>query len=306
MSKTRYKTTNWKQYNNALINRGSLTFWIDEEAIDKWHCSNHHGGRGRGYTYSDLSITTALMVKKIFNLPLRGLQGFLDSVFSMMKLDLRSPNYSCISKRAKELDVSIRFPEKGTIKHLAIDSTGLKVFGEGEWKVKKHGHDKRRTWRKLHLAVDTASHTIIGAELSMNSVSDGEVLPDLLKQTRRTINTVSADGAYDSQACYDAIYHKAAKALIPPRLGAAFWEQWHPRNHAVMCQRLHGSNQHWKKTTDYHQCSLSETAMHRFKSLFGGKLSFRNPNSQVTETMVAVRALNKLSRIGMPETIAVD
>jgi hypothetical protein len=125
MSQTRYKTTNWTQYNKALINRGSLTFWIDEEVIDLWHCSEHHGGRGRRYTYSNFSITTALMVKKIFHLPLRGLQGFLDSIFRMMKLDLRSPNYSCISKRARELDVGIKFPEKGPIKHLAIDSTCL-------------------------------------------------------------------------------------------------------------------------------------------------------------------------------------
>jgi hypothetical protein len=306
MNNTRYKTTNWTQYNKALINRGSLTFWIDEEAIDQWHCNEHHGGRGRGYTYNELSITTALMVKKIFHLPLRGLQGFLDSIFGMMKLDLKSPSYSCISKRAKELDVSIKFPEAGTIKHLAIDSTGLKVFGEGEWKVKKHGPDKRRTWRKLHLAVDTNSHTIIAAELSMNSVSDGEVLPDLLKQTRRNIETVCADGAYDTRACYEAIYRKADNALIPPRQGAAFWDNWHPRNNSVMSQRLHGSNQHWKDKTGYHQRSLSETAMHRFKLLFGGKLSFRHLNSQVTEVMVAIRALNKLSRIGMPKTVSVD
>jgi hypothetical protein len=74
----------------------------------------------------------------------------------------KSLNYSCISKRAKELGVSIRFPSCGTIRHLAIDSTGLKVFGKGEWKVKKHGADKRRTWRKLHLAVDSESHKIMG------------------------------------------------------------------------------------------------------------------------------------------------
>ena len=179
--------------------------------------------------------------------------------------------------------MSIRFPSGGTIRHLAIDSTGLKVFGEGEWKVKKHGADKRRTWRKLHLAVDSESHKIMGAELSANSVSDGEVLPSLLKQQRRHVETVSADGAYDNHDCYETIMRNGAKVLIPTRKGAAFWGLQHPRNHAVMCLRLHGSNAHWKTTSDYHQRSLSETAMHRFKTLFGGKLRFRNYNAQVTE-----------------------
>ena len=143
--------------------------------------------------------------------------------------------------------------------------------------------NKCRTWRKLHLAVDSESHEIIGAELSTNSVSDSEVLPSFLKQTRRHIRTISADGAYDHHDCYETIMRRGAKALIPLRKGAALWGLQHPRNHAVMCQRLHGSNAHWKTKSDYHQRSLSETAMHRFKTLFGGKLSFRNYNAQVTE-----------------------
>ncbi|MFA0120490.1 IS5 family transposase, partial [Vibrio sp. 10N.261.48.A2] len=115
---------------------------------------------------------------------------------------------------------------RGAIQHLAIDATGLKVYGEGEWKVKKHGTDgKRRVWRKLHIAVDTNTHEIIATELSLSKVTDGEVLPNLLKQTRRSIHEVSGDGAYDTRACHDAIKIKRAVALIPPREGAAFWER---------------------------------------------------------------------------------
>ncbi|MCG6316091.1 IS5 family transposase, partial [Vibrio vulnificus] len=129
-----------------------------------------------------------------------------------------------------------------------------------------------------------------------------EVLPNLLKQTRRRIIVISGDGAYDTRDCYDAIRFKRAVPLIPPREGAVFWENGHPRNLAVGCQKLYGSNNKWKKRYGYHQRSLSETAMYRVKQLLGGRLSLRNYNAQVGETYVMIKALNKLTGLGMPET----
>lgn len=246
------------------------------------------------------------MVKRVFSLPLRGLQGFINSIFKLAQLLLSCPHYSCISKRAKTVNVAFKTKTKGTIQHLAIDATGLKVYGEGEWKVKKHGTDrKRRVWRKLHLAVDTDTHEIIAAELSLSNVSDGEVLPNLLKQTRRRIVEISGDGAYDTRLCYEAIRIKRAAPLIPPREGAAFWEQGHPRNLAVGYQKLYGSNKHWKKKYGYHKRPLSETAMFRVKKLLGETLSLRNYNAQVGETYAMIKALNKLTGLGMPETMVI-
>jgi hypothetical protein len=121
-------------------------------------------------------------------MPLRALQGFLDSVFKLANIPLVSPHYTCISRRAKEVEVSFKTKTRGAIQHLAIDATGLKVYGEGEWKVKKHGTDgKRRVWRKLHIAVDASTHEIVAAELSLSNVTDAEVLPNILKQTRHKI-----------------------------------------------------------------------------------------------------------------------
>ncbi|MGL1590359.1 IS5 family transposase, partial [Vibrio parahaemolyticus] len=252
-------------YNKALINRGSLTFWIDEEAIRQWKQSKQDK-RGRPRQFSDLAITTALMVKRVFSMPLRALQGFIDSVFSLANVPIVCPHYSCISRRAKQVEVSFKPKTRGAIQHLAIDATGLKVYGEVEWKVKKHGIDgKRRVWRKLHLAVDTSTHEIVAAELSLLNVTDAEVLPNLLKQTRRRIIEISGDGAYDTRDCHDAIRFKRAVPLIPPREGAAFWENGHPRNLAVGCKRLYGSNNKWQKRYGYHKRSLSETAMFRVK-----------------------------------------
>ncbi|MFW1123030.1 IS5 family transposase, partial [Vibrio parahaemolyticus] len=190
-------------------------------------------------------------------------------------------------------EVSFKPKTRGAIQHLAIDATGLKVYGEGEWKVKKHGTDgKRRVWRKLHLAVDTSTHEIVAAEPSLFNVTDAEVLPI----------EISGDGAYDTRDCHDAIRFNRAVPLIPPREGAAFWENGHPRNLAVGCQRLYGSNNKWKKRYGYHKRTLSETAMYRVKQLLGERLSLRNYNAQVGETYAMIKALNKLTGLGMPET----
>lgn len=306
MPKPKYKTKNWPQYNQSLINRGSLTFWIDEAAIKQWNHQAKQPKRGRPRLFSDIAITTALMMKRVFSMPLRALQGFINSVFQLAKVPLVCPHYTCISKRAKSVDVSFKAKTRGIIKHLAIDATGLKVYGEGEWKVKKHGTDgKRRTWRKLHLAVDAGTHDIVAAELSLSSVTDAEVLPTLLKQTYRKIIEISADGAYDTRDCYNAIRIKRAVPLIPPRLNAAYWERHHPRNLAVACQELYGSNKYWKKKYGYHKRSLSETAMHRFKKLLGNSLSLRSYNAQVGEAYAMVKALNKMTELGMPETILI-
>lgn len=215
MGKSKHKISNWKQYNQALVQRGSLTVWMDEQAIQQWHCQTHHGRRGRGFHYSDSAIETALMLKAVFKLPLRALEGFINSLFKLMKVPLQSPDYSCISKRAKTVEIKYRLPSHGPVAHLVIDATGLKVYGEGEWKIRKHGKEKRRVWRKLHLAVDAATHAIVAAEVSLETVGDNEVLPTLLNPLRRKIEQVSADGAYDTRACYALLQKKGIKATEP-------------------------------------------------------------------------------------------
>lgn len=158
-------------------------------------------------------------------------------------------------------------------------ATGLKVYGEGEWKVRKHGKEKRRVWRQLHLAVDAATHAIVAAEVSLETAADNEVLPNLLNPLRRKIEQVSADGAYDTKACHALLKKKGAKATIPPRKNTTLWEEGHPRNEAVTA--LKAGLAQWKQATGYHQRSKAETAMYRVKQLIGAKLSLRNYNAQV-------------------------
>lgn len=299
MGKAKKKITHWAEYNKALCKRGSVTFWIDDTAVDAWRCKTHHGKRGRGFQYSDTAIETGLMIKGIFSLPLRALQGFIDSIFELLEAPLTSPDYTCISKRSKTVQVKYRNKSKGAIRHIAIDSTGLKVFGEGEWKVKKHGAEKRRTWRKLHLAVDVDTHEAISAEVSLVNVGDSEVLPTLLNPLRRKIDAVSADGAYDTKSCPNTLKNKGCTRLIPPRKNAAFWEDGHPRNEAVEALK-NGTIEEWKSESGYHYRSISETAMSRYKGLTSGKLSLRCYNAQVGEIMANVKAINKVIGLGMP------
>ncbi|MGL5336516.1 MAG: IS5 family transposase, partial [Enterovibrio sp.] len=284
MGKSKHRIANWSKYNKALTNRGSLTFWIDEQAINLWRSTGHHGGRGRGFEFSDTAIETALMLKGLFNLPLRALEGFLNSVFNLMGVQLTSPGYSCISKRAKTVKVNYCSPSRGAINHVVIDATGLKVYGEGEWKVRKHGKEKRRTWRKLHLAVDVATHEVIAAEVSLENVADSEVLPKLLNPLKCKIKQVSADGAYDTKSCYKQLKIMGITPTIPPRKNAIFWEDGHPRNEAVAALKS-GKLNRWKKENNYHQRSLSETAMYRYKQLISTKLSLRDYNAQIGEAL---------------------
>lgn len=299
MGKAKVNITNWKQYNHALTQRGSLTFWMDDAAIKQWYNQQATGRRGRSNTYSDSAISTALMIKNVFKLPLRALEGFINSVFQLMEVELKSPDYSCISKRAKTVDVNYRLRSRGPVRHVVIDATGLKVFGEGEWKVRKHGKEKRRIWRKVHLAVDADTHEIVSAVVSLDNVHDSEVLPTLINPLRRKITQVSADGAYDTKHCYTVLQRKGITAFIPPRKNAGYWRDEHPRNNAVEALKT-GQLESWKHDTGYHEQSLSETAMFRYKQLISGKLSLRDYNAQVGEIMAGVAALNRMTRLGMP------
>ncbi len=278
------------------MQRGSLTIWMDEQVIQQWHCQSHHGRRGRGFHYSDTAIETALMVKGLFKLPLRALEGFINSLFQLMAVPLQSPDYNCISKRAKTVDINYRLPSQSPVAHLIIDATGLKVYGEGEWKIRKHGKEKRRVWRKLHLAVNPVTHDIVAAEVSLENVHDAEVLPTLLNPLRRKLRRVYADGAYDSKASHQLISRKGATACIPPRKNAGLWKKGHPKNDAVLVMHKEGLA-HWKKISIYHRRSLAETAMYRFKQLLAGKISLRNYNGQVGEVMAYVCVMNKLNAL---------
>jgi len=166
-----YKVKNWSSYNRSLINRGNITVWIKEDIIDHWQAS-YEKKNGRPLLYSDQYIEVALTIRSLFGLSLRATQGFLEGLISMMKLDI--PHFTRLCRRSKSLKVQYKVKKhKGPV-DLVIDSTGLKVHGEGEWKTRVHGKSKRRGWKKLHIAMDPKNFQIISMELTNSRKSDGK------------------------------------------------------------------------------------------------------------------------------------
>ncbi len=157
MTKQQYKIRNWGDYNKSLIKRGGLTLWFDEESISEWHNVNRTGQKGRPKRYSDVAILCMLTLRTLFKLPLRATQGLVASLIDLLVFPLQVADYTTVCRRQKHLSVPLW--KKHTLEplHAAFDSTGLKIFGEGEWKVRQHGYSKRRTWRKLHLGVNEAT-----------------------------------------------------------------------------------------------------------------------------------------------------
>ena len=307
--KAKYCIRNWKDYNRSLVQRGSITVWFSEDAIDKWLAAPT-GKRGRPTTYSEDAILTALLIRFVFHLPLRALEFFLASLVSVMGLSLPSPSYSQICRRAQLLGRNLKRLTKRTISDLVIDSTGLKVYGEGEWKVRQHGASKRRTWRKLHLAICPDTNEILFVKLAANKTADHKIYPQFVRRAPKTVERTYGDGAYDRAECYRANFHHGSNSIIPPQKKARYRpnapDYLQQRNHAVL--EIHGlggdtdARKLWKVLKSYHLRSLAETGMYRFKALFGDKLRSRIFQNQQAEAYVKSVALNKMTCLGMPKS----
>lgn len=309
--KEKYRITNWPEYNKSLINRGFITLWLDEDTLEHWY---YKGPRTRGglVRYSDQCIQAALAIKAVFRLAFRQTQGLIQSLLAIMKMNIQVPSYSQLCRRQANLK-AFQAPTTPTDSepkpiHLVVDSTGLKVYGEGEWKVRKHGADKRRIWRKLHLVADEASNTIHAVELTTHSISDAEMVKPLVADIQWPIAKLSGDGAYDQVKVYDELETRLIQPVIPPRSNAVIWtdeagnDLIHPRNEALMQIDLVGLAE-WKRQVGYHRRSKAETAMFRWKVIFGERLSTRLLTNQYTEAQLKATCLNRFTKLGMPKTV---
>tara|TARA_R110000782_G_scaffold247969_1_gene334841 strand:+ start:155 stop:1087 length:933 start_codon:yes stop_codon:yes gene_type:complete len=300
-----YKTTNWPAYNKALKRRGSLTIWFDPEMI--WDATPS-GKRGRQQSYSDTAIQACLTMKVLFGMALRQTTGFVESLLHLIGLNWVVPDFSTLSRRQKTLAVNIPYRGSNGPLHLLIDSTGIKVEGEGEWNARKHGGPKRRVWRKIHLGIDEQTLEVRAVEITGSHIGDAPVLPDLLNQipADETIGSVTADGAYDTRKCHDAIAGRGAHAVIPPRKNAQPWKTVTAgavaRNEALRASKYLG-RAIWRNWSGYHRRSRVETKMHCVK-LLGQRLMARDFDRQVAEVQVRIAVMNGYTALGIPITEA--
>ena len=302
--KAKWRVTNWAEYDCALVQRGDLTVWFDEEFVQKHWRPDPTGKRGAPMQYSDMAIQVLLTLKATFSLPYRALEGFGRSLMKLMELDFDVPDHSHMSRRAKGLTVQIPCKNRKGPSHIVVDSTGLKIYGEGEWKVRKHGSSKRRRWIKVHLAVDANEKDVVGVEVTTEEWGDSEVFEGLIDQVEGKIDQIDGDGAYDTREAYDVAKKRDATLVVPPRENAVEWEEGHPRTEALAQIKEKGMAE-WKEKTGYHRRSIAENAMYRFKQLFGDKLASRRFDTRVVEAHARVAAMNIMTYLGMPVSVRV-
>lgn len=306
--KVKYKPRSWAEYNKSLIQRGSLSLWINEKILEHW-CSTETGQRGSPKQYSDLAIKSLLELKYLFNLTLRATEGFIQSLFNLLDINLPVPSYTTLSRRLRQLDVQLNLPLQTEPIALAIDSSGLKVYGEGEWKVRTHGYSKRRTWRKFHLGVDVSDQIIRAVTVTSNDFKDNEVFDETISQIKGPISDILGDGAYDSKNCYSTCAKQNITPIFPPRDGAVIHQHGNckkeplPRDQAVRNIRVLGKKE-WKKKVNYHRRSLAETAMYRFKKLFTSELKSRVFLNQAKEIFLKCNILNQFNGLGLARSVA--
>ena len=304
--KQRRRVTNSAAYDAALQQRGSLTVWFTDAAIAAWSAEPRttRGGQPR---YSALAITVALTLRAVFRLALRQTEGLIGSIIALLGLDLAVPDHTTLSRWAECLDVVCPRPNSGPV-HLLVDSTGLKLCGSGEWLLEKHGTKTRRSWRKLHLAVNADTGRIEAATLTTSDVDDAAQVGALLDQVGGPVTSFTADGAYDQNGVYGEVVarHPEASVIVPPRSSAV------PSDTAETAPTMRDRHLQfisergrmaWQNVAGYNWRALVEADISRFKRVIGNGLRSRTARRRATEVAIAVNALNRMLELGRPEYV---
>ncbi len=283
-----------------------ITLWISQDAIASWKPAPS-GRRGAQRKYSDHAIETALTLRLVFKLPLRQTEGFLRSVLSLMDVDLEAPDHTTVSRRSQQLDLALNHVPANQPIHLIIDSTGLSIVGQGEWAAAKYGGRGKRAWKKLHIGVDE-SGSIVTEALTHGSADDAKTALDLIGKVEETISSFTGDAAYDTVAIYEAAGARGANVIVPPVKTATISRGRSAlpfaRDLTIMRIKEIGRRQ-WKKESGYHQQARVENTFFRYKTIIGPGLRARHPEAQMAEAVIACNILNRMTNLGMPESLAI-
>src|SRR3954447_13361807 len=316
------KVTNWRDYDESLRRRGSVTVWFSDEAVKAWKASPRTGRGGRP-EYSDLAILTGLTLKAVFRLAYRQTEGLIGSVIGLLGLDLAVPAHSTLCRRAATLEVPRPKPRGAGADdaaggadggaqplHPLGDSTGLKLIGAGEWLVEKHGTKRRRSWRKMHLGVDADTGRIVAATLTDRDEDDAAQVGPLLDQVAEPVASVTADGAFDQDRVYADVAerHPDADVIVPPRSTAvpsATAETVPTQRDRHLQLIAEKGRMGWQKVSGYNRRALAEATIGRFKRVIGDGLRSRTDERQATEMNVAVHVLNCMLELGRPKSVRI-
>ena len=306
--KTAYTPRSWSAYNKALVNRGNITIWLGPDTLRGWFSLRKPGPLGgRREVFSDGAILALMCLKSLYRMPYRMLEGFVGSLLVLMNRALPIPHFTRICQRSKKLKVP-KEPRRKKITDIVIDGSGVKIYGEGEWKVEQHGRERKKKWKKIHVAIDPDTQEIILTDVTSRNVHDSQMLPEFLDRIEGRIGRVYGDGAYDTKKCYQAIVKRGGEPAIPPRKTARIWnnpEEWAKcRNQAVRERRGMGLDAEgirlWRKLKRYGIRSLIETCFSRFKRIFGDRAYSKGDLGFKIEVAVKTMILNQFARLGLP------
>ncbi|MBO1909300.1 IS5 family transposase [Microvirga sp. 3-52] len=307
--KQRHRVTNWAECDAALRQRGSLTVWFTEEAIAAWRAEPRTTRGGQPH-YSAVAIRTALTLRAVFRLALRQTEGLIGSIPQLLGLDLAVPDHLTLSRRAETLEVPKPCPRSRGPVHLLVDSTGLRLYGSGEWLVEKHGTKRRRSWRKLHIGIDAETGQILASELTTSDVDDGSQVEPLLDQITGSLASVIGDGAYDQAGIYSTVTkrHPEADVIVPPRSTAVLSDiaenTLTQRDRHLQSIAEHG-RMGWQKRSGYTRRALVEASISRVKRVIGDSLCSRTDRRRANEVAIAIHALNRMLELGRPKSIRI-
>lgn len=309
MSKKKYRITNWSEYNTALKQRGSLTIWIEEGFEHTWYEPPQEiNTRGRPLVYSDACIKLMVTLRHIFKLPLRQLEGFVQSLFSMLQVTLKVPEFSRISRRMKGALSELPSPSlEGNI-HLVIDSSGLKVYGEKEWiYTQKKKSYQRRVWRKIHIGVD-GKGVIHASEMTTHKTDDRACFIPLIDNIgAECIEETLADSGYDSHSLYHECEKRGIIPLIPPPKTAmvSSRKEASPQRNTIVTYIKEKGLHAWKAKHNFGRRNRVENTFFRLKTLFGRSFFSRTWANQEKEFHLLCYLLNQMTFLGMPKSVKV-
>ena len=288
--------------------RGSLTVWFTDEAIAAWKAAPRTTPGGQPH-YSDLAITTALMLRAVFRLALRQTEGLVGSILQLLGLDLPVPDHTTLGRRARTLALPVPRTTGGAI-HLLVDSTGLKLCGPGEWLAEKHGTKKRRSWKKLHIGMDATTGRIVAATLADRAVDAAAQVGRLLDQVTDPVAAFLGDGAYDRNSVYADMQarHPEAAVVVPPRRDAVLSDTAEtaptPRDRHIQ-QIAETGRLNWQRDNLYNLRALVEAQIGRFKRVIGDALRSHSDEAQAIEIAIAVEVLNRMLDLGRSKSVRV-
>lgn len=304
-----YRIANWPEYNKALVQRGRIDTYVNPDVVPKWYEDvRTYDGTGSTKEYTDFAIITCHELRMVYKLPLRQAQGFIDSIFEQLGLPIKCPDYTTLSRRLGELKIKCPRYRKNdkpddSISAVAIDSTGLKIFGRDEWHQEKHGVDPRRSWCKLHIAIDQ-EHYFQAAVITNRFSHDDQNLGKLLDQINTQIDHFTGDGAYDETPIYDEILRHSpnAQIVIPPRKNAIFNEDAALQRNKNILEIKENGRMAWQRENGYGQRNYSELGVQRYKRIIGKSMHSREFSRQEQEGMIGCGVINKMTSLGMPQS----